>query len=171
MEKMQFDVASDDWRLILKERIMNMIERYFMLIIFAMYTQEVGTNHRITMRKESARPSFFICTKVSHNNHKLYSTVNYSRPTTIALAYSSQYDEARLDIYWSKLQFVLCFQRSMCINMRKHVKKDDLAALSVFFFLYGTDVSFHILIKVMLLKHIQIYRAFIYLQIWILKTL
>ena len=122
MEKMQFDVASDDWRLILKERIMNMIERYFMLIIFAMYTQEVGTNHRVTMRQESARSSFFICTKVSHNNHKLYSTVNYSRPTTLALAYSSQYDEARLDIYWSPvINFSLCtlFPK---VNVYKHEK-------------------------------------------------
>jgi len=44
MQKMQFDVASDDWRLTLKQRIMDLIERYFMLIVFAMYTKEVGTN-------------------------------------------------------------------------------------------------------------------------------
>jgi len=44
MEKMQFDVASDDWRLVLKERIMDQIERYFMLIVFAIYAQEVGPN-------------------------------------------------------------------------------------------------------------------------------
>lgn len=42
MDKMQYDVASDEWRLVLKERIMSMIKRYFMLIIFAMYAQEVG---------------------------------------------------------------------------------------------------------------------------------
>jgi len=43
MQKMQFDVASDDWRMVLKTRIMDMIERYFNLIVFAMYTKEVGT--------------------------------------------------------------------------------------------------------------------------------
>lgn len=42
MEKMQFDVASDEWRHILKERIMGNIKRYFMLIAFAMYAREVG---------------------------------------------------------------------------------------------------------------------------------
>jgi len=42
IEKMQFDVASDDWRIVLKERIMDQIERYFMLIVFSIYTKEVG---------------------------------------------------------------------------------------------------------------------------------
>jgi len=42
MEKIQYDVASDEWRLKLKERIMNQIERYFMLIAFSLYTKEVG---------------------------------------------------------------------------------------------------------------------------------
>lgn len=42
MEKMQFDVASDDWRLVLKERIMDQIERYFMLIVFSIYAKQVG---------------------------------------------------------------------------------------------------------------------------------
>jgi len=43
MEKMQFDVASDDWRVVLKQRVMDQIERYFMLIVFALYCKQVGT--------------------------------------------------------------------------------------------------------------------------------
>jgi len=43
MGKMQFDVASDDWRVELKQRVMDQIERYFMLIVFALYCKEVGT--------------------------------------------------------------------------------------------------------------------------------
>ena len=42
MEKMQYDVASDEWRHVLKERIMGNIKRYFMLIVFAMYARDVG---------------------------------------------------------------------------------------------------------------------------------
>jgi len=42
MEKMQYDVASDEFRHVIKERIIGMIKRYFMLIVFAMYTREVG---------------------------------------------------------------------------------------------------------------------------------
>merc|ERR1719495_2877250 len=40
--KMTFDVASDDWQTYLKNKIMNNIERYFYLIVFAMYVREVG---------------------------------------------------------------------------------------------------------------------------------
>ena len=40
--KMTFDVSSDDWQLFLKNKIMNNIERYFYLIVFAMYIREVG---------------------------------------------------------------------------------------------------------------------------------
>jgi len=43
MEKMQFDVASDDWRVVLKQRVMDQIERYFMLIVFALYCKQVGS--------------------------------------------------------------------------------------------------------------------------------
>ena len=39
---MTFDVSSDDWQLFLKNKIMNNIERYFYLIVFAMYVREVG---------------------------------------------------------------------------------------------------------------------------------
>merc|ERR1719367_542479 len=42
MDKMQFDVAGDEWRDILKERIMDQIEKYFMLIVFALYCKEAG---------------------------------------------------------------------------------------------------------------------------------
>jgi len=42
MEKMQYDVASDEFRHVIKERIVGMIKRYFMLIVFTMYTREVG---------------------------------------------------------------------------------------------------------------------------------
>merc|ERR1712180_553522 len=40
--KMTFDVSADDWQLYLKNKIMNNIERYFYLIVFAMYVREVG---------------------------------------------------------------------------------------------------------------------------------
>ena len=41
MDKMQFDVASDDYLPLLKERIMDQIEKYFMLIVFSLYCKEV----------------------------------------------------------------------------------------------------------------------------------
>ena len=34
---MQYDVASDEYREVLKERIMDQVEKYFMLIIFSLY--------------------------------------------------------------------------------------------------------------------------------------
>merc|ERR1711872_530966 len=40
--KMTFDVSADDWQAYLKAKIMNNIERYFYLIVFAMYIREVG---------------------------------------------------------------------------------------------------------------------------------
>jgi len=40
--KMTFDVSSDDWQVYLKEKIMNNIERYFYLIVFAMYIRSEG---------------------------------------------------------------------------------------------------------------------------------
>merc|ERR1712158_76746 len=40
--KMTFDVSADEWQAYLKEKIMNNIERYFGLIVFAMYIREVG---------------------------------------------------------------------------------------------------------------------------------
>ena len=40
--KMSFDVSSDDWQAYLKNKIMNNIERYFYLIVFAIYVREVG---------------------------------------------------------------------------------------------------------------------------------
>ena len=40
--KMTFDVSSDDWQAYLKAKIMNNIERYFYLIVFAMYIRELG---------------------------------------------------------------------------------------------------------------------------------
>merc|ERR1712029_1183950 len=40
--KMTFDVSSDDWQAYLKAKIMNNIERYFYLIVFATYIREVG---------------------------------------------------------------------------------------------------------------------------------
>merc|ERR1711944_233283 len=41
-DKMTFDVSADEWQAFLKEKIMNNIERYFYLIVFAMYIREVG---------------------------------------------------------------------------------------------------------------------------------
>lgn len=40
--KMTFDVSADEWQSYLKNKIMNNIERYFYLIVFAMYIREVG---------------------------------------------------------------------------------------------------------------------------------
>merc|ERR1712062_342438 len=40
--KMTFDVSADEWQAYLKEKIMSNIERYFYLIVFAMYIREVG---------------------------------------------------------------------------------------------------------------------------------
>ena len=64
MDKMQFDVASDDYLPLLKARIMDQIEKYFMLIVFSLYCKEVliilelilvqisGTNIRICIVSE-----------------------------------------------------------------------------------------------------------------------
>jgi len=40
--KMTFDVSADDWQAYLKTKIMNNIERYFYLIVFAMYIRAQG---------------------------------------------------------------------------------------------------------------------------------
>merc|ERR1712213_119553 len=40
--KMAFDVSADEWQMYLKNKIMNNIERYFYLIVFAMYVREAG---------------------------------------------------------------------------------------------------------------------------------
>merc|ERR1712243_516045 len=40
--KMTFDVSADDWQAYLKAKIMNNIERYFYMIVFAMYIREEG---------------------------------------------------------------------------------------------------------------------------------
>ena len=42
MDKMQYDVASDEYREYLKERIMDQVEKYFMLIVFSLYCKQVG---------------------------------------------------------------------------------------------------------------------------------
>ena len=42
MDKMQYDVASDEYREVLKERIMDQVEKYFMLIIFSLYAKQVN---------------------------------------------------------------------------------------------------------------------------------
>merc|ERR1711994_483139 len=39
---MTFDVSADDWQAYLKAKIMNNIERYFYLIVFAMFIRELG---------------------------------------------------------------------------------------------------------------------------------
>ena len=41
MDKMQYDVASDEYREYLKERIMDQVEKYFMLIVFSLYCKQV----------------------------------------------------------------------------------------------------------------------------------
>jgi len=41
-DKMNFDVSADEKQTFLKEKIMNNIERYFYLVVFAMYIREVG---------------------------------------------------------------------------------------------------------------------------------
>ena len=45
MDKMQYDVASDEYREILKSRIMDQVEKYFMLIVFSMYCKQVYFHH------------------------------------------------------------------------------------------------------------------------------
>merc|ERR1712213_21050 len=40
--KMTLDVSADEWQLYLKNKTMNNIERYFYLIVFAMYVREAG---------------------------------------------------------------------------------------------------------------------------------
>merc|ERR1712158_63017 len=42
MDKMQYDVASDEYREVLKTRIMDNVEKYFMLIVFSLYCKKVG---------------------------------------------------------------------------------------------------------------------------------
>jgi len=42
MDKMQYDVASDQYRDVLKTRIMDQVEKYFMFIVFSLYCKEVG---------------------------------------------------------------------------------------------------------------------------------
>lgn len=42
MDKMQFDVAGDEWRDVLKDRIMDQIEKYFILVVFSLYCTETG---------------------------------------------------------------------------------------------------------------------------------
>jgi len=42
MNKMTFDVSSDDWQAFLRKKIIANIERYVYLIVFAMYVREVG---------------------------------------------------------------------------------------------------------------------------------
>ena len=41
MDKMQYDVASDEYREVLKTRIMDNVEKYFMLIVFSLYCKKV----------------------------------------------------------------------------------------------------------------------------------
>ena len=41
MDKMQYDVASDEFREILKTRIMDNVEKYFMFIVFSLYCKKV----------------------------------------------------------------------------------------------------------------------------------
>ena len=48
MDKMQYDVASDEYRDYLKERIMDQVEKYFMLIIFSLYCKQVGDKRKMT---------------------------------------------------------------------------------------------------------------------------
>ena len=47
MDKMQYDVASDEYRDVLKERIMDQVERYFMLIVFSLYCNQVCPTRNI----------------------------------------------------------------------------------------------------------------------------
>merc|ERR1711936_1272460 len=42
MDKMQYDVASDQYRDVLKTRIMDQVEKYFMFIVFSLYCRKVG---------------------------------------------------------------------------------------------------------------------------------
>ena len=41
MDKMQYDVASDEYREVLKTRIMDNVEKYFMFIVFSLYCKKV----------------------------------------------------------------------------------------------------------------------------------
>ena len=42
MDKMQYDVASDQYRDVLKTRIMDQVEKYFMFIVFSLYCRKVN---------------------------------------------------------------------------------------------------------------------------------
>merc|ERR1711874_938480 len=41
-DKMQYDVASDQYRDVLKTRIMDQVEKYFMFIVFSLYCRKGG---------------------------------------------------------------------------------------------------------------------------------
>merc|ERR1712002_438521 len=52
LNKMTFDISSDDWQAYLRKKIMGNIERYVYLIVFAMYVREQGPKkYPITFRQ------------------------------------------------------------------------------------------------------------------------
>ena len=75
MDKMQYDVASDEYRDVLKERIMDQVERYFMLIVFSLYCNQVCSTRNIIISvgadstKQSALNRTCVCGNIFlHDN-------------------------------------------------------------------------------------------------------
>jgi len=69
--KMTFDVSSDDWQVFLKNKIMNNIERYFYLIVFAMYVREVGPKQFPVSFKQFMETNANLRTMIAEGRGKL----------------------------------------------------------------------------------------------------
>jgi len=69
--KMTFDVSSDDWQAYLKAKIMNNIERYFYLIVFAMYIRELGPKGFPQTFKEYMEANSGLRTMIAEGRGKL----------------------------------------------------------------------------------------------------
>ena len=69
---MTFDVSSDDWQAYLKAKIMNNIERYFYLIVFAMYIRELGPKGFPQTFKQYMDDHSGKCLKVSKTNFDIF---------------------------------------------------------------------------------------------------
>merc|ERR1712080_763740 len=69
--KMAFDVSSDDWQVFLKNKIMNNIERYFYLIVFAMYVREVGPKQFPVSFKQFMETNANLRTMIAEGRGKL----------------------------------------------------------------------------------------------------
>ena len=80
---MTFDVSSDDWQAYLKAKIMNNIERYFYLIVFAMYIRELGPK---------GFPQTFKQYMDDHSGNRLFFSNNIWQSLTCFLPRSAHHD-------------------------------------------------------------------------------